>query len=135
MINDRPIDDPKLQRALNQIQQIMERHGLAGACMLVSAHEAAFTYKLHAPWSAARRDGNTSLGFRIRANSSEDGKERTERRVEGCVHTLCQLSDFGQQTVMWMEDLKLMLRQSGIDFDHTPFGGKPLEHLITRQAP
>jgi hypothetical protein len=31
-----------------------------------------------------------------------------------------------------MEDLKLMLRKAGIDFEHTPFGGKPLQHLVDR---
>ncbi|MDE2107028.1 MAG: hypothetical protein KGL39_58010 [Patescibacteria group bacterium] len=129
MINDRPIEDQKLQKALDEVTQIMARYGLAGACMLVSPTEAAFTYGMHAPWSALRYDPATQLGFRFRAQSARDGKEETFRRVEGAMHTICQLSDFGEQTTAWMEDLKLMLRRAGIDFDHTPFGGKALQHL------
>jgi hypothetical protein len=134
-MNDRPIENPKLQRALDEVKRVMARHGLAGACMLVSENEAAFTYGLHAPWSALRPDSTTPLGFRFRAKEAEDGREKTERRVEGAMHTICQLSDFGEQTTAWMEDLKLMLRRAGIDFDHTPFGGKALPHLAPRREP
>ena len=129
MMNDRPIENPRLQKALNEVKQVMARYGFAGACMLVSENEAAFTYGMHAPWSALRFDPDTPLGFRFRARSAEDGAAATHKRVEGAVHTICQLSDFGEQTTAWMEDMKLMLRQAGIDFDHTPFGGKPLPHL------
>jgi len=128
-MNDRPIRDPALQAALNDVKRIMQRYGLAGACMLVSAEEAAFTYGLHAPWSAIRGDATTPLGWRIRAIEAETGKALTHRRVEGAVHTICQLADFGSQTMDWMEEIKLMLRQAGIDFDHTPFNGQPLPHL------
>jgi hypothetical protein len=129
MINERPIEDPQLQKALDEVKQIMARYGLAGACMLVSADEAAFTYGMHAPWSALRPDATTPLGFRFRAQSKVDGKAETERRIEGAMHTICQLSDFGEQTTMWMEDLKLMLRRAGIEFEHTSFGGNQLPHL------
>jgi hypothetical protein len=129
MINDRPIEDPKLQRALNEVKQVMARYGIAGACMLVASEEAAFTYKMDAPWSALRYDHTLPLGFRFRARTAEDGKEVTRRRVEGAMHAICQLSDFGEQTTAWMEDLKLMLRRAGIDFEHPPFGGRPLPHL------
>lgn len=132
MINDRPIEDPKLQRALNEVKRIMAKYQLAGACMLVSANEAAFTYGMHAPWSALRPDPSLPLGFRLRAKSAEDGKEVTHKRVEGAMHTICQLSDFGEQTTAWMEDIKLMARRAGIEFDHTPFGGRPLQHLTDR---
>ena len=129
MMNDRPIEDPKLQQALDEVKRVMARYGLAGACMLVSESEAAFTYGMHAPWSALRFDPDTPLGFRIRAKSAEDGPQVTHKRVEGALHTICELSDFGERTTTWMGDLKLMLRRAGIDFDHTPFGGKPLDHL------
>lgn len=129
MINDRPIDDPKLQRALNEVKRVMERYGFAGACMLVSPDEAAFTYKMHADWSALRADATTQLGFRFFASSQKDGEELTYQRMDGALHTICQLSDFGEQTVVWMEDLKVMLRRAGVGFDHEPFGGKPLTHL------
>jgi hypothetical protein len=135
MMNDRPIDDPKLQRALNEVKQVMARYGLAGACMLVSENEAAFTYGMHAPWSAIRYDASTPLGFRFLAKSAEDGKEATRRRVEGAMHTICQICDFGYQTAGWMDDLKDVLRKAGVDFDHTPFGGKPLPRLGGESTP
>jgi hypothetical protein len=129
MMNDRPIEDPELEKALNEVKQVMARYRLAGACMLVSANEAAFTYGMHAPWSALRLDPNTPLGFRFRAKTAEDGAEKTNKRVEAAMHTICQLSDFGSQTMDWMEQLKAMLRDAGIDFEHTPFGGRPLPGL------
>jgi hypothetical protein len=135
MINDRPIEDIRLQKALNEVKQVLARYGIAGACMLVSEREAAFHYRMAAPWSALRYDPDVQLGFRFRAKSSEDGKEETERRIGGAMHTICQLSDFGEQTTAWMEDLKLMLRRAGIDFEHTPFNGKPLQHLAVGNPP
>lgn len=131
MMNDRPVDDPNLQAGLDEIKAIMLRRGLAGAAMLVAPNEAAFIYGMTAPWSALRPDADLPLGFRFRAKSAEDGKEFTKLRVEGALHTICQLSDFGEQTTAWMEDLKLMLRRAGVDFDHTSFGGNPLPHLGT----
>lgn len=129
MINERPIDDPKLQEALNEVRGVMERYDFAGAVMLVAAEEAAFAYKMDATWSALRKDNSTPLGFRFRAKTADTGKRETERRVLGGMHTICQLSDFGEQTTAWMEDLKLLLRRAGIDFEHTPFNGRPLQHL------
>jgi hypothetical protein len=131
MMNDRPVDDPNLQAGLDEIKEIMLRRGLAGCAMLVAQEEAAFVYGMTAPWSALRPDASLPLGFRFRAKSAEDGKELTAHRVEGALHTICQLSDFGEQTTAWMEDLKLMLRRAGVDFDHTSFGGKPLPHLAS----
>ena len=131
MINERPVDDPKLQAALYEIRDVMERYDFPGAVMLVAPEEAVFSYKMDASWSALRKDRSLEMGFRFRAVSSETGKRETKRRVEGALHTICVLSDFGEQTTAWMEDLKLMLRKAGIDFEHTPFGGKPLPHLGT----
>jgi hypothetical protein len=131
MINDRRPNDPNLQAALNEIRTVMERYDLPGAVMLVNREETVFSYKLDATWSACRKDRAAPLGFRFRAVSSDrTGKAETERRVLGAMHTICQLSDFGEQTTAWMEDLKLMLRRAGIDFTHTSFGGKPLDHII-----
>ena len=130
MINDRPVDDPRLQRALDECKAVFSRYGFAGTCIIISPNEAAFFYHMHAPWSALRYDATTPLGFRLKAKTSETGKEETHRRVEAAVGTICQMSDFGEQTTAWMEDLKLMVRRAGIDFDHVPFGGKPLPHLV-----
>lgn len=129
MMNDRPIENPRLQKALDEVKQVMGRYGFAGACMLVSEDEAAFTYKMHTNWSAMRWDPDLPLGFRFRAKSAEEGKETAKKRVLGAMHTICQLHDFGVQTETWMEDLMIMLRKAGIDFEHTPFNGRPLPHL------
>ncbi len=131
MINDRPVNDPKLQAALNEIRAVMERHDFPGAVMLINEDEAVFSYKMDATWSALRKDRSTPLGFRFRAISAETGKNETERRVVGGMHTICQLSDFGAQTMDWMEQLKAMLRKAGIDFEHTPFNGRSPPPLTT----
>lgn len=138
MHNDRPIADRNLQSGLDEIKRIMRRRGLAGAAMLVAEDEAAFTYAMHAPWSAIIADPSGPLGFRFRANAAEMGKAEAERRVLGAMHTICQLCDFGYQTAGWMDDLKDLIRKAGIDFEHTPFGGKPLPRLVpdpARSAP
>jgi hypothetical protein len=133
MKNDRPINDPKLQQALNAMKATMAKYGFTGAVMLVAPEEAAFFYAMHAQWSAIQSDADTPLGFRIRANSAEDGAALTHKRVEGAVHTICQLSDFGSQTMDWMEQLKSTLRSAGIDFDHRPFNGRPLGHVSVQK--
>lgn len=131
MMNNRPIDDPDLQAALSEFQALLQKYGLAGACILVAPEESAFTYGMHAPWSAIRPDALTPLGFRIKASSSEGAAGH--KRLEGAVHTICQMSDFGAMTMDWMEQLKQLLRKSGVEFDHVPFNGKPLPSLGTRQ--
>lgn len=135
MFNPRPIDDPKMQRALNAIRATMESYGFAGAVMLVGEKEAAYTYVMHAPWSAIRRDRTQALGFRIRASVEEDGVQGRRTRLEGATHTVCQLADFGAQTMDWMEQLKMVLRQAGVQFDHNSFGGQPLPTIGVREPP
>ena len=100
--------------------------------MLVDENEAAFTYGMHAPWSAIQPDPGTPLGFRIKAISATEGAQQAHKRLEGAMHTICQISDFGAQTVQWMDDLKQMMRDAGIEFEHTPFGGEQLPHLGRR---
>ena len=131
LFNDRPVENPQLQEALDDVRLIMRAHSLAGAFMLISETEAAFAYQLHAPWSAIQPDAATPLGFRFRVNSAEMGAAEAKRRMDGGMHTVCQLADFGAQTMDWMEQLKAMLRAAGVDFTHTPYDGKPLPHLRT----
>jgi hypothetical protein len=133
--NTRPIDDPRLQRALDECKKVFARYGMAGCAMVISEDEAAFFYAMHAPWSAIRFDPSTPLGWRIRAIAAEDGKEKAQARVEGAAHTVCQLADFGAQTMDWMEQVKAGLRNAGIDFDHTSFGGQPLPSIIVGNPP
>lgn len=129
MMNDRPIEDANLRAALLEVQKLLRRRGLAGALMIVAERETAFAYAMSAPWSAIKPDPDTPLGFRIRAKSADEGKEVAERRLEGALHTICQIRDFGEQTMAWMEELQVILRQAGIDFVHTPFGGNPVPRL------
>lgn len=132
-MNDRPIKDDRLQRALDDVKRVFARYGFAGAAMVISPQEAAFCYAMHAPWSAIRYDPETPLGWRLRAKSAEDGHELTRERVGGAVHTVCQLSDFASQTMDWMEQIKLLLRRNGIDFDHTPFGGEEPGRMVPQE--
>lgn len=131
-MNNRPIEDRRLQKALNEIKKIFARYGFAGCAMVISSDEAAFFYAMHAPWSAIRYDPESPMGWRFRAKEAEDGREVTHARVEGGMHTICQLSDFGAQTMDWMEQIKAMLRNAGLEFDHTPFNGEPLPSIVLR---
>jgi hypothetical protein len=130
-MNSRPVDDPRLQKALDEIKQVYARYGFAGAAMVIGPQEGAFFYAMHAPWSAIRYDRDAPLGWRLRAIQAEEGRAKTEARIEGAVHTVCQLSDFGFQTQEWMEQVKAMIRRAGINFEHTSFGGRPLPPLGT----
>jgi hypothetical protein len=130
MKNDRPIENPRLQQALNAIQATMAKYGFAGACMLVSEDEAAFCYRMHAPWSAIRQDPALPLGFRIRSSVEEHGVAGRHSRLEGAAHTICSLSDFGSQTMDWMEQLLVSLRKTGLEIEHTPFNGRPLPSIV-----
>lgn len=134
MYNDRPIDDPRLQEALLLIQTICREYDLAGAIMLVSEHEAAFTYPIYTTWNAVIEDDSVPLGFRFRLKTAEQGKERAHQLARGTGHMLHQLHDFGQQTRLWMGDLLAILKQAGMKFDHVPFNGRKLPRL-TDQPP
>ena len=62
---------------------------------------------------AIRPDSTTPLGFRIRSNAAETGADVAHKRLEGALHTICQLSDFGSMTQDYMEQLKAMLLRHG----------------------
>lgn len=129
MLNDRPIENPRLAKALAEIQQVFGRYGFAGTVCVVSEDEAAFSYKMHANWSAFRFDPDAPMGFRLRAVSADDGAATTHKRVEGAMHTVCQMHDFATQTAMWCEDLMRLARDAGVEFDHVPHNGKPPPHI------
>lgn len=131
-MNNRPVEDPRLQKALDEVKVVFAKYGMAGATMVISEGEAAFFFAMHAPWSAIRFDPDTPLGWRFTAHGSSP---QVRARVEGAMHTICQLSDFGFMIQEWMEQMKAMLRQAGIDFDHTSFGGKPLPPLQLGEPP
>lgn len=128
-MNNRSVEDDRLQRALDECKRVFAKYGFAGCAMVISPEEAAFFYAMHAPWSAIRYDPDTPLGWRIRASLAEDGREGRHARLEGAAHTVCQLSDFGSQTQDWMEQIKAMLRETGLEIEHSPFGGQPLPSI------
>jgi len=135
-MNNRPVQGARLQKALDDIKKVYARYGFAGAAMVISPEEAAFFYAMHAPWSAIRFDPDSPLGWRFRAVSGgSESRAELEAKVEGAMHTICQLADFGFQTQEWMEQMKALLRKAGIDFEHTPFGGRPLPPLMLGNPP
>ena len=118
MFNERPIDDAALQAALNEVKAIFAKYGLAGAAMLVSAGESAWTYGLPTAWSAFTADPRTPLGFRIRASLEADGEEGRHRKLEGAAHIICSLEDFGAMTEQWMGELRGALERTGLAIEH-----------------
>lgn len=130
-MNDRPVENRKLQRALDEVKRVFAKHGFAGACIIISPDEAAFFYAMHAPWSAIRADPSTTLGWRLIAIEAEVGREVAEQRMEGAVHTVVMLRNFGSQTMDWMEQVGAMMRQEGINWDEAP--QSPLPQI--RKAP
>ena len=129
MQNDRPIDNPRLQAALDAVLACAREEDLACAVMLVSEQEAAFGYSLYTTWNAIVEDDTLPLGFRIRVKEAEQGLARTRAWMEGTAHMLCQLQDFGTQTRVWMGDLLRILKQSGLRITHIPFNGRTLPRL------
>jgi hypothetical protein len=131
MRNDRPIEDPRLQEALAMIQIICREYDLAGAIMLVSEHEAAFTYPVYTTWNCIIEDDTLPLGFRFRLKTAEQGPTRAEQLALGTGHMLHQLQDFGTQTQLWMGDLLRNLAKAGMRFSHRPFNGRKLPRLTS----
>src|SRR2546428_5603298 len=114
MQNERQIEDPRLQEALLMIQLICREYDLAGAIMLVSEQEAAFTYPIYTTWNCVIEDDSVPLGFRFRLKTAEQGAERAEQLALGTGHMLNQLKDFGAQTQLWMGDLLGNLAKAGM---------------------
>jgi hypothetical protein len=131
LYNTRPIEDPKLQEALQMIHLICRDYDFAGAIMLVSEYESAFTYPIYTTWNVVVEDKTLPLGFRFRLNTKEQGEERSQQLTLGTKHMLNSLQDFGLQTKIWMGDLITALKRAGITFDHIPFGGIKLPRLIS----
>jgi hypothetical protein len=130
MLNDRPIENPRLQAAMEEVLTIYRRYDLAGAVMLVSEDEAAYAYPLYTTWNAVVEDETVQpLGFRIRVKTAEQGEGRAKALALGTAHLFCQLKDFGAQTQLWMGDLIGLLRKAGWDFVHRPFNGRTLPRI------
>jgi hypothetical protein len=132
MFNERTIEDPRLQAALDEVLAVYRKYDLAGACMLVNEEEAAFAYPIYTTWNAVVEDDSTPMGFRIRVKEAEQGPTRAQALMLGTVHLFCQLKDFGAQTQLWMQDLLRMLRKSGIQYTHRPFNGQKLPRMDMR---
>jgi hypothetical protein len=129
MYNNRPIDDPRLAQALQEVAAVYRKYDLAGAAMLVNEHEAAFVYPLYTTWNAIIEDDTQPMGIRIRIKTDEQGTERAQALGEGTAHLFCQLKDFGAQTQLWMQDFLRLLKQSGMRIYHVPFNGQKLPRI------
>ena len=136
MQNDRPIEDPRLQEALDIVKSVFRMYDLAGAVMLVNEHESAYAYNLYTTFNMVIEDASVQpLGFRFRVKTAEQGPERAEALVLGTGHMLHSLEDFGIQTQRWMHDLLQMLRRHGIRFAHQHFNGQRLPRLTNQPPP
>lgn len=129
MFNDRPIEDPRLAQALQEVAEVYRKYDLAGAAMVVSEEEAAFVYPIYTTWNAVIEEPTMPMGFRLRAKQEELGPDRARQLIEGTAHMLCQLKDFGAQTQLWMSDMLKLLRQAGISIAHRPFNGQKLPRI------
>ena len=135
-MNDRPLDDPKSQEALDIIYGVYKYYDLAGGVCIVNPQEWGYGYVWETTWNACvddpnlpAREGLQYLGFRIRAKESELGQARARELLTGTAFTLTSLKDFGTQTRMWAEDLMRLLRKNGLKIDYKPFGGKSLPRI------
>ena len=136
MQNDRPIEDPRMQDALQVIAEVYRLYDLAGAAYVVNAKEMAFHYAIYTTWNAVveddnlpQQDGRQTLGFRIRAKQEELGTERARELLEGTAWMLGAMKNFGLQCTQWATDMMRMMRKAGIHIDYTPFGGQKLPHI------
>lgn len=131
MFNDRPIQDPRLQAALQAVIELARAEDLACAVMFVSEDEAAYAYNLYTTHNIVIEDDTLPLGFRFRVKEAEQGHERAAQLVLATGHMLHQLKDFGAQTQIWMGDLLTNLRKAGITFRHQAFNGRKLLRLTS----
>ena len=136
MRNDRPIDDPRMQEALQVIAEVYRLYDLAGGAYVVGPKEMAFHYALYTTWNAVVEDDNLpqepgmeTLGFRIRAKQEELGTERAKELIEGTAWMLGAMQNFGMQCTQWATDMMRMMRKAGIHIEHRPFGGQRLPHI------
>ena len=136
MRNDRPIDDPRMQEALQVIAEVYRLYDLAGGCYVVNTKEMAFHYALYTTWNAVVEDDNLpqepgmeTLGFRIRAKQEELGTERAKELIEGTAWMLGAMQNVGMQCTQWATDMMRMMRKAGIHIEHRPFGGQRLPHI------
>ena len=134
MQNDRPLNNPHMERCRQEMLLLLERYDLAGAVCLIDDQEMGFAYVLPASWNAFVEDNTLPLGFRIRAKSQELGHDRAQMLMEGTGQVITGLKDFGVQTQAWMQDLLRLLRKAGVRVVHRPFGGQLLPRL-TNQPP
>ena len=130
MQNDRPLNNPHMERCRQEMLLLLERYDLAGAVCLIDDQEMGFAYLLPASWNAFIRDETLPLGFRIRAKSQDLGHDRAQMLMEGTGQVIAGLKDFGQQTQVWMQDLLRLLRKAGIQITYRPFGGQRVPHLV-----
>lgn len=135
MFNSRPIENPRLQAALEAVLELARQEDLGCAVMLVDESEAAFGYQMYTTWNCTIEDASLPLGFRFRLKTAEQGEKRARQLAAGTGHMLHQLKDFGHQTQVWMSDLLANLAKAGMTFHHRPFNGTKLPRLTSEPPP
>lgn len=114
MQNERPLDNPHIQEALDVFHAICERYDLAGGVYFTDATEMGFTYHPCATWNAHIADASLPLGFRIRARERELGPERAKELLDGSGWVIASMHQFGHQTKLWAQDLRKILKDMGM---------------------
>lgn len=86
-----PDTDPKLRKAMSEINEIFKKHDIGGHVILVSPSHAEFRFFFEPSWSAIRRDDQ---GVRIKAKKADLGsQEAVNKALEGTAHLLLQIGD------------------------------------------
>jgi hypothetical protein len=117
MRNDKPVNNPRIQEALDIFKYICKLHDIAGAVYFCDKEEMGYAYSQSATWNAHIEDENTPMGFRIRARREELGEERAKELLEGSGWVLASMFQFGNQTRLWAQDLIKLLGKAGMKID------------------
>ena len=136
MLNSRPVNNPKMQEALDKIKAIYLEYDLAGGAYLVDPEEMAFTYRLPASWNAFFDEPLAPMNLRIKASTSgPGGKAAANRLINGAATVIASMEDFGAQTSKWGMDFRRILQQQGFTIEHTRFGGTRLPDITSAPWP
>lgn len=58
--------DPKVQAAINEIEQVLRRHDLAGVAIVSSPSHTHYLHHIEATWSCCRMESPHGLRFRCK---------------------------------------------------------------------
>ena len=115
------IIDPKLARALDEIDAVLNKHEIAGHICLASSTHAAFRFTLP-KWSAVQVDSGKA---RVKLTAGE------HELAASSMHLILGLRDLSVMRAKVMIDLgellEKKLKEAGIEVEHEFFGGDDTE--------